>query len=280
RRPDRLRGGPRPRAGARLRRPAAGGRVPEHDAAGAGGVRAGGRPPAQPRQGGALHRHHLPADARAAAGGGGAGRQGAGAGGGRRGAVEQPPAAGGAGPGPGPAGRPRAHRGRPRPGVAGALQGGRPDGGHLDARRGDRGGVPSVEGLCRGEKMSIRPVPRALRVAPRLDEALRPGPVVPRHALLINPFYAKDAHASFGKHVLTPTLALTSLAGATPPGWAVRYWDENLLQGHPPVEPFPQVVGLTVHLTFARPAYELAACDRARGALVAMGGLHGLSCPH
>ncbi len=38
-----------------------------------------------------------------------------------------------------------------------------------------------------------------------------------RHtALLINPFYAKSPHGSFGKHVLTPTLALTSLAGATP----------------------------------------------------------------
>src|SRR5262249_5819289 len=122
-------------------------------------------------------------------------------------------------------------------------------------------------------------VPRDLRVAPRLDPALRAGPVRPRYALLINPFYPKDPHASFGKHVLTPTLALTSVAGATPPGWSVRYWDENLLQGPPPAEPFPQVVGLTVHLTFARRAYELAAWYRARGALVVMGGLHVLSCP-
>src|SRR5262245_25193270 len=127
--------------------------------------------------------------------------------------------------------------------------------------------------------MPRRAVPRALRVAPRLSAALRPGPVRPRQALLINPFYAKDAHASFGKHVLTPTLALTSLAGATPPGWAVRYWDENLLQGHPPWAPFPQVVGITVHLTFARRAYELARWYRERGAKVVLGGLHALSCP-
>ena len=80
----------------------------------------------------------------------------------------------------------------------------------------------------------------------------------PRHALLVNPFYAKDPHASFGKHVLTPTLALTSFAGATPPGWALRYWDENLLQGPPPADPFPQVVAITVHLTFAARAFELA----------------------
>src|SRR5689334_8552849 len=122
-------------------------------------------------------------------------------------------------------------------------------------------------------------IPRALRVAPVLDPGLRPGPPRPKVALLINPFYPKDPHASFGKHVLTPSLALTSLAGATPADWEVRYWDENLLQGPPPVEPFPQVVGITVHLTFAKRAYELAAWYRARGAKVIFGGLHVLSCP-
>lgn len=123
------------------------------------------------------------------------------------------------------------------------------------------------------------PVPRALRVAPRLDPELRPGPVTPQHALLLNPFYAKDPHASFGKHVLTPTLALTSVAASTPREWTVRYWDENLLQGLPPHKPFPQVVGITVHLTFARRAYELAKWYRDRGAKVVLGGLHVLSCP-
>jgi hypothetical protein len=58
--------------------------------------------------------------------------------------------------------------------------------------------------------------------APVLDHQLAVGPVAPRTALLINPFYAKDAHASFGKHVLTPTLALTSFAGATPEHWKVE----------------------------------------------------------
>jgi radical SAM superfamily enzyme YgiQ (UPF0313 family) len=121
--------------------------------------------------------------------------------------------------------------------------------------------------------------PRALRVPPRLATDRRVGPVRARYALLINPFYPKDPHASFGKHVLTPSLALTSVAGATPAGWEVRYWDENLLQGPPPCEPFPQVVGISVHLTFARRAYELAAWYRARGAKVVFGGLHVLSCP-
>jgi radical SAM superfamily enzyme YgiQ (UPF0313 family) len=121
--------------------------------------------------------------------------------------------------------------------------------------------------------------PKSLRVAPPLDHSLRTGPVRPRFVLLVNPFYPKDPHASFGKHVLTPSLALTSIAGATPPDWEVRYWDENLLQGPPPWSPFPQVVGITVHLTFARRAYELADWYRERGARVVLGGLHVLSCP-
>jgi len=122
-------------------------------------------------------------------------------------------------------------------------------------------------------------IPRAMRVAPRLDPDLRVGAPRPRSALLINPFYPKDPHASFGKHVLTPSLALTSIAGATPPDWEVAYWDENLLQGPPPSDPFPQVVGITVHLTFAERAYALARWYRERGAVIVLGGLHALSCP-
>src|SRR5215510_3043938 len=114
---------------------------------------------------------------------------------------------------------------------------------------------------------------------PFLDSRIEVSAPTPRYALLINPFYPKDPHASFGKHVLTPSLALTSVAGATPPNWTVRYWDENLLQGPAPVNPFPEVVGITVHLTFARRAFDLAAFYRSRGAVVVLGGLHVLSCP-
>ena len=121
--------------------------------------------------------------------------------------------------------------------------------------------------------------PKEMQEAPRLDPAIRPGQVKQRCALLLNPFYPKDPHASFGKHVLTPSLALTALAGATPPDWEVSYWDENLLQGPPSCDPFPQVVGITVHLTFARRAYKLAQWFRERGAIVVLGGLHVQSCP-
>lgn len=112
-----------------------------------------------------------------------------------------------------------------------------------------------------------------------MPPAPRNATVNSRYALLINPFYPKDPRASFGKHVLTPTLALTSIAGATPAHWQVRYWDENLLQGPPPSQPLPEVVGITVHLTFARRAYALADWYRSQGSRVILGGLHVLSCP-
>lgn len=113
---------------------------------------------------------------------------------------------------------------------------------------------------------------------PRLPPVDRAAAPVARTALLVNPFYPKDPVGSFGKHVLTPSLALPSLAAATPKEWSVRFWDENLLQGPPPVVPVPQVVGITVHLTFAQRAYELAAWFRAHGSLVVMGGPHVLAC--
>jgi radical SAM superfamily enzyme YgiQ (UPF0313 family) len=119
---------------------------------------------------------------------------------------------------------------------------------------------------------------RAMREAPPLHPPAR-APVARRTALLINPFYPKDPHASFGKHVLTPTLALTSVAAATSSGWTVRLHDENLLQGSPPWTPVPEVVGITVHLTFAARAFALAAAYRALGAVVILGGLHVMSCP-
>src|SRR5882762_9055926 len=114
---------------------------------------------------------------------------------------------------------------------------------------------------------------------PLLNPAIPAGPIQPRYALLINPFYPKDPNASFGKHVLTPTLALTSFAATTPQHWQLQYWDENLLDGRPPFVPMPEVVGITVHLTFAKRAFELAQWYRSRGSKVVLGGLHVLSCP-
>jgi len=122
-------------------------------------------------------------------------------------------------------------------------------------------------------------LPTEMARPPVLEEQFPAGPVERRYALLINPFYPKSPHGSFGKHVLTPSLALTSIAGATPDHWRVRYWDENLLQGPPPAKPLPEAVGISVHLTFARRAYQIANWYRARGSKVILGGLHIQSCP-
>src|SRR5258708_32302063 len=88
-------------------------------------------------------------------------------------------------------------------------------------------------------------IPKEMPKLPLLDPAIRGGPIKPRYALLINPFYPKDANASFGKHVLTPTLALTSFAATTPAHWRLQDWDQNPLYGRPPVQPMPLVVRLT-----------------------------------
>ncbi|TWU42277.1 Radical SAM superfamily protein [Novipirellula artificiosorum] len=122
-------------------------------------------------------------------------------------------------------------------------------------------------------------LPDAFRVAPSLEGIRCTSKPQPKTALLINPFYPKDPHASFGKHVLTPSLALTSVAATTPADWEVAYWDENLLLGPPPTDPLPEVVGITVHLTFAERAYDLARFYRKQGAKVVLGGLHVMSCP-
>jgi len=121
--------------------------------------------------------------------------------------------------------------------------------------------------------------PRSMREPPRLDPRAPAPPITLRYALLIGPFYPKDPSGSFAKHVLTPSQSLTSVAAATPERWTVGFHDENLLQGPPPLDPFPEVVGITVHLTFANRAFELARWYRSRGAIVVMGGLHATACP-
>ena len=72
--------------------------------------------------------------------------------------------------------------------------------------------------------MARKFIPRPMVEAPVLAVAEARVPLR-RHALLLNPFYPKDPIASFGKHVLTPPLSLTSSAGATPAHWEVRYHD-------------------------------------------------------
>jgi radical SAM superfamily enzyme YgiQ (UPF0313 family) len=103
----------------------------------------------------------------------------------------------------------------------------------------------------------------------------------PRHGdvLLINPRYARNRCSSAGRHALTPSLALPTLAAATPPGYRVRLVDENLGRGGAHRWPVPEVVGITVHTAFAPRAYELARRFRRAGARVVLGGLHVTALP-
>jgi hypothetical protein len=99
--------------------------------------------------------------------------------------------------------------------------------------------------------------PLPFREAPDLPATPSPDPQAAGKVLLINPFYSKDSFSSFGKRVFNPSLALESIAAATPPSFGIELWDENLLQGPPPVDPLRGFVGITVRLTFARRAYDL-----------------------
>lgn len=48
-------------------------------------------------------------------------------------------------------------------------------------------------------------------------------------------------------------------------------WLPKAMAVAPPLDPFPEVVGITVHLTFAERAYELARWYRRWGAKVVLG---------
>ena len=97
--------------------------------------------------------------------------------------------------------------------------------------------------------------------------------------LLINPRYRRNPCSSAGRHALTPSLALPTIAAATPRGYRPRFFDENLGRGEAPRHPVPEVVGITVHTAFARRAYELARVFRALGSRVVLGGLHVTALP-
>jgi hypothetical protein len=91
------------------------------------------------------------------------------------------------------------------------------------------------------------------------------------HALLIDP--CRPKREGMARH------ALTDVAGATPPGWTVRVWDDNLALGPPPADPVPQVVGIFLNDPSAERAGELAASYRACGAVVVLLVRPGSCCP-
>ncbi len=97
--------------------------------------------------------------------------------------------------------------------------------------------------------------------------------------LLINPRYRRNPCSSAARHALTPSLALPTIAAATPAPWRVKFHDENIAPGEPPIAPVPEVVGITVHTAFAYRAYDIARRYRALGSRVVLGGLHVTALP-
>jgi radical SAM superfamily enzyme YgiQ (UPF0313 family) len=71
---------------------------------------------------------------------------------------------------------------------------------------------------------------------------------------------------------LIPTLTIPYLAGLTPPGWNVRFADDNW--GEVDAAPRPDLVGISVNTMSAHRAYALADGYRARGIPVVLGGWH------
>ena len=79
------------------------------------------------------------------------------------------------------------------------------------------------------------------------------------------------------KYSLFPPLGLATLAGYLPGEDEVSLQDEHVERLE--LEDEPDLVVIQVYITSARRAYQLADHYRARGAYVALGGLHVTSLP-
>ena len=119
-----------------------------------------------------------------------------------------------------------------------------------------------------------------MRTPPRLDPEFPAAPIQKRLALLINPFYPKDPHASFGKHVLTPIAGADEHRRRDAAGLGGRVLGREPAAGTAAVRAVP--AGRRDHRppdVRRRAPTRWRGWYRARGAKVVLGGLHVLSCP-
>ena len=112
-------------------------------------------------------------------------------------------------------------------------------------------------------------LPRPMAVAPPLDPNAMPGPRAPALCAADQPVLSqgparqlRQARAHADARADEHRRRDAARTGTS------RYWDENLLQGPPPLDPFPQVVGIT------RAPHVRGAGVRA-GALVSAAGREG-----
>ncbi|MFZ5831343.1 MAG: B12-binding domain-containing radical SAM protein [Planctomycetota bacterium] len=101
-----------------------------------------------------------------------------------------------------------------------------------------------------------------------------------RRLLLILAAVARpdDKHFRRIKYSQFPPLSLMTIAGLTPDDWEIVVRDEHVESSE--VDGDFDLVGIQTYISSARRAYALAACWRARGAKVVLGGLHPTSVPH
>ena len=94
-------------------------------------------------------------------------------------------------------------------------------------------------------------IPKEMQHAAPLTADAVAEPPRRRYALLINPFYPKDPHASYRKARADAVTGVDEYRGRNPARMGGRVLGREPAPGPAPWSPFPQVVGITVHLTFA-----------------------------
>lgn len=96
---------------------------------------------------------------------------------------------------------------------------------------------------------------------------------------LILPALKERRDAAFRpiKYSLFPPLSLMTIAALTPPGHEITIEDEHVEEIN--LEDDADIVGITVYISSAERAYELADWFRKRGSKVVMGGIHPTTMP-
>src|SRR5262249_20400129 len=133
---------------------------------------------------------------------------------------------------------------------------------------------PGKQAPCMAPPTPASAMSRRIRVAPARPFAVRcRSSTVMGRLLLIWP-RTRDFPVY---ERLIPTLTLPYIAGLTPPGWEVRFADDNY--GEVDLSADVDLVGISVNTMSAVRAYALADAVRARGIGVVLGGWHVAFCP-
>ena len=114
---------------------------------------------------------------------------------------------------------------------------------------------------------------------PLLDHprAVRPAKARPLRVTIVHPCIGRRPGQKYIRTWQMEPLPAATLAGLTPPGCDVRFYDDRM-EGIPYDEP-TDLVAISVETYTAKRAYQIASEFRARGVPVVMGGFHASLCP-